>query len=66
MAATFVRASDYLKEVVATLGSKLDAVLASNLITREAFNAALADDYDAFLAERAKTIDATVSRLTGW
>lgn len=58
--------SDYLKEVAATLGDKLDAVLASNLITPEAFKAALRDDYDTFLTERAKAIDAMVSKLTGW
>ncbi|MEZ2142642.1 DUF262 domain-containing protein [Bradyrhizobium sp. DN5] len=58
--------SDYLKEVANALGPKLDEVLASNLITPEAFKAALADDYDGFLTERAKAIEAMVSKLTGW
>jgi hypothetical protein len=58
--------SDYLKEVVQALGPKLNDVLASNLISPEAFQAAMNDDYDAFLSERAKTITATVSNLTGW
>ncbi|MGM4929726.1 GmrSD restriction endonuclease domain-containing protein [Tardiphaga sp. 619_E2_N8_5] len=58
--------SDYLKEVVQALGSKLNEVLASNLVSPEAFQAAMNDDYDAFLGERAKTITAAVSNLTGW
>ena len=58
--------SDYLKEVVDALGQKLDEVLATNLITPEAFKAALYDDYDAFLNERSKAITAAISKLTGW
>jgi hypothetical protein len=58
--------SDYLKEVVDTLGAKLDEVLATNLITPEAFKAALWDDYDTFLNERSKAITAEISKLTGW
>lgn len=58
--------SDYLKEVSQALGPKLNEVLASNLISTEAFKAALADDYDGFLAERAKTIQQMVSTLTDW
>ncbi|MCS3929177.1 hypothetical protein M2175_004208 [Bradyrhizobium elkanii] len=44
----------------------MDDVLASNLITPEAFKAAIADDYDGFLTERARAIQAMVSSLTGW
>ncbi|MDQ1387903.1 MAG: hypothetical protein QOF56_1357 [Acidobacteriaceae bacterium] len=58
--------SDYLKEVVAALGTRLDEVLATNLITPTAFEAAMADDYDAFLSERAKAISSAISKLTGW
>jgi hypothetical protein len=58
--------SDYLKEVVATLGTKLDEVLATNLITPTAFKAAMEDDYEAFLSERSKAISLTISKLTGW
>jgi hypothetical protein len=58
--------SDYLRECVATLGTKLDGVLASNLISQAAFQAAMADDYGAFLSERSKTITSVVSTLTGW
>jgi hypothetical protein len=58
--------SDYLKETVTALGSELNAVLASNLISPEAFKAAMNDDYDTFLSERSKTITAAISSLTGW
>lgn len=58
--------SDYLKDVRAALGSRLAEVLVANLISETAFEAALADDYDAFLSERSKTIDKAVSQLTGW
>jgi hypothetical protein len=58
--------SDYLKDVKSALGEKLDDVLASNLITPHAFDAAMADDYDGFLSERSVTIDKAVSHLTGW
>jgi hypothetical protein len=58
--------SDYLKEVKKELGGNLDKVLSHNLITPEAFEAAMQDDYDKFLAERAKGIASAVSGLTGW
>jgi hypothetical protein len=58
--------SDYLKEVTKELGSNLEKVLATNLITPAAFEAAMKDDYDTFLAERAQSISAMVSTLTGW
>jgi hypothetical protein len=58
--------SDYLKEVKKELGGNLDKVLARNLITHEAFEAAMQDDYDKFLDERAKGIASAVSSLTGW
>jgi hypothetical protein len=58
--------SDYLKEMQTALGPKLDDVLASNLISADAFRAALADDFDLFVSERAKTISEAVSKLTGW
>jgi hypothetical protein len=58
--------SDYLKDVVGALGAKLDQVLAANLITPAAFKAAMADDFDTFLGERAKAINSAISKLTGW
>ena len=58
--------SDYLKEVKEELGANLEKVLATSLITPAAFEAAMKDDYDQFLEERAKAIAAVVSGLTGW
>ena len=58
--------SDYLKEVAATLGTRVDDVLATNLITPAAFEAAMSDDFEAFLSERSKAISSAVSELTGW
>ena len=52
--------SDYLKDVRAHLGSNLETALSANLISQAAFSAALADDYETFLNERAKTIQETV------
>ena len=55
-----------LKEVEKALGSDLGTALEANLISQAAFEAAKQDDYEAFLHERAKTIAAEVSKLTGW
>jgi hypothetical protein len=58
--------SDYLKDVEAALGDHLEAALDSNLISMEAFTAAKADDYDAFLRARAETIYQRTKALTLW
>ena len=58
--------SDYLKEVEQALGTQLTDALERNLISPEAFAAAKKDNYDSFLAERAKTLNDTVAKLTGW
>ena len=58
--------SDYLKDVVAAAGTKLDNWLESNLISRPAFDAAMKDDFQAFVTERSKTIDSIVAGLTDW
>ena len=55
--------SDYLRDVERSAGNDLDALLESNLISRAAFEAAKRDDYDVFLNERAKAIDAAVRQL---
>lgn len=55
--------SAYLKDVEAAAGSDLETVLASNLISEDAFKAAKQDDYDAFLAARSKTIQDAVLRM---
>ena len=58
--------STYLKQVHVSAGFNINAWLRSNLISEEAYTAALADDYDSFVRERAKTIDERISALTGW
>jgi hypothetical protein len=58
--------ADYLGGSLDRLGDGFDAALEANLVSREAFEAALAADYDAFLEARAKAIHAAVSKLTGW
>lgn len=58
--------SDYLADVEKAAGGNLDAWLKSNLISPVAFAAAKANNYDAFLAERASTIHAEIKSLTGW
>jgi hypothetical protein len=58
--------SDYLKEVASHLGSNLKPALEANLVSEGAYTLALDDDYEGFPVERAKAIDAAVSKLTGW
>ncbi len=48
--------SDYLIGVIAAGKDDIDAWLESNLISKEAFNAALRDDFDTFLECRAATL----------
>lgn len=47
-------------------GDDLEAWLASNLISMEAFVAAKANDFDTFLSLRAQAIHGAVLQLTGW
>jgi hypothetical protein len=58
--------SSYLKDVELALGNNLKAALDANLISDRAYAAAKADDYDAFLQERAKTIYERSKQLTEW
>jgi hypothetical protein len=58
--------SEYLPGIVSAAGSKLSGWLASNLIPTEAFDAALRDDFDAFLTLRSKYVHAAVLAKTGW
>ena len=48
------------------MGANLEGVLASNLISKDAYRAARADDYDTFLEIRADTIHRAALALTGW
>jgi hypothetical protein len=58
--------SEYLSSVASVAGDKLDGWLASNLIPREAFDAALGDDFNSFLRIRAEYIHAAVMSKAGW
>lgn len=58
--------SQYLKMVEKIAGDNLEAWLASNLISIDAFNHAIVDDFDSFLDARSETIHAAVRARTGW
>jgi hypothetical protein len=58
--------SDYLADVEAAAGDKLNDWLGVNLLSREAFDAAKNDDYDTFLMRRAETIHHTIFPYAGW
>lgn len=58
--------SDYLMEVEDQLGTEFPVALERNLLSNEAIDAARVNDYRGFLEARAATIDAEVSKLTGW
>jgi len=55
-----------LKGVAAALGENLEKCLESNLIPRDAYEAALNDDYDGFLKSRAEAVHQAVTHLAGW
>lgn len=58
--------ADYLAKLLAEHGANAHAWLATNLIDEAAINAALADDYDAFLAARALAINERAQSHAGW
>lgn len=58
--------SDYLTDVEAAAGDNLADWLSANLISTEAFAAAKADDFESFLALRAKTIHEAILPDAGW
>jgi hypothetical protein len=58
--------ADYLKELLAKNEQQTREWLATNLIENDAINAALANDYAAFLGARSETIDREARRLAGW
>lgn len=58
------RPSDYLSELVDQVGRPaLEARLATLLVSTEALDAALADDFDTFLRERAQTLQSRALEL---
>jgi hypothetical protein len=58
--------SDYLKEVESAAGENLQTWLDTNLISRDAFEAAKEDDFGRFLALRAETLHRLLLPLAGW
>lgn len=58
--------SDYFKDVEKAAGSQLETWLSSNLISKEAYEAALRDDFDLFLNYRANQIHEAVIAKTDW
>ena len=58
--------SDYLREVAERAGDDLKRVLDSNLISTDAYEAGLVDEYDDFLELRAETIHRAALELTNW
>ena len=55
--------SDYLREVVNAAGANLDKWLASNLVPRDAFDLAIVDNFEGFIARRAAHLEKTVLEL---
>jgi hypothetical protein len=58
--------SDYLKELLDQHGNEAKQWLQSNLVDEVALQAALKDDYDAFIQARATTINDVAVNLAGW
>jgi hypothetical protein len=58
--------SEYLSLVAEAAGSKLDSWLSSNLIPKQAWDAALKDDFSSFLTLRAQFIHDAVMTKAGW
>ncbi|MFY7896666.1 MAG: hypothetical protein ACOVP8_10570, partial [Phycisphaerales bacterium] len=58
--------SEYVSKLIAEHGATARDWLASNLIDETATDAALADDYDAFLAARANAINERAKKCAGW
>jgi hypothetical protein len=58
--------SEYVAKLLAEHGAEARAWLATNLIDEAAINAALVDDYDAFLAARANVINERAKIQAGW
>lgn len=58
--------SEYLKEVQTAAGTQLNDWLAVNLISQQAYAAALVDDYERFLKYRAETIHEAALTKANW
>ncbi len=60
------RPSEYLPECAEVLGDQFTAVLSSNLISKEAYEYALAEDYERFIDQRASDLSGFAMSLAGW
>jgi hypothetical protein len=58
--------SVYLRDVQMAAGPKLNDWLACNLVSPAAYAAAMRDDYEGFLRERAKTIHEEAMKKANW
>jgi hypothetical protein len=58
--------SDYFKTIEEAASSNLETWLSSNLISKDAYEAALRNDFDSFLDCRAKLIHDLVVKKTDW
>jgi hypothetical protein len=58
--------SDYIGQLIKTHGADARKWLAASLVDGTAIKAALADDYDAFLSARSKTIEERANQLAQW
>jgi hypothetical protein len=58
--------SDYLTEVAKNAGENLGLLLDCNLISMDAYDAAIQDDFDRFIDLRAETIHNFVTAKTDW
>lgn len=58
--------SKYLRKVAAEANLNLSAWLANNFISQEAYQAALADNFDAFVNLRAQNIHSVIMSRANW
>lgn len=58
--------SDYLQDTSKAAGAEVMRWLSSNMISQGAYEAALKDDFDAFLSERRNTINEAILNLAQW
>ena len=58
-----IKPSIYFRTIESLLGSKLNAVLESNFISAQGFEAGKADDYTQFMIERNKLLQDKITTL---
>ena len=58
--------SNYFRDIAEIMGENLESLLDSNLISKDAFDAASENNFDKFIDLRAETINQFVMTRTGW